>query len=233
MLLMGLVISMINSWSYGCQYERAHKKLFSYVEQSCIVSPENEVQLGKMHEFTMSHRFAKEESTQEATIETPDEAVGTEKMPPADLADWTIIKKQTKPEKLLNFNSTYYTIYPDTQAKPLTVLAYACSLVTCDYRVVDLLCSEGADPNTKNNDGLYPTTCCLKSLIRLYERRDEHKIYVENQQKKLQLLYDAAQKDSDGGVALLALDRSVGKLLTNDIRKWLGAELIDILEYVD
>lgn len=79
----------------------------------------------------------------------------------------------------------------------LSYLSYACQTLTCGAEMVKLLCEHGADPNIKRSDGLYPATCCLLALVRLYNRKyllpenTWHQL-MTNQRKKLDLLYASA-----------------------------------------
>lgn len=138
-------------------------------------------------------------------------------------------------KNLLILNSSYYVHYLQANPEPFTLLAYACSSVTSDYRIVQELCAIGADPNHKYQySGLYPATYIFKSLIWLYPRRNEHVHYIKNQVQKLSILNDAVPFDSFVTVARnnadetqedtdarLAVDRCVIKLITPEIKEWL------------
>ncbi len=133
-------------------------------------------------------------------------------------------------QKLLDLNSRYYVIYPQVPSEPLTALAYACHLVTCDSQVVFELCKMGANPNVKHEFGLYPATCCFQSLERLYPKKDEHAHYVENQMQKLRILNNVVQIDDFVHIGSeseptdeneLKVDWCVKKIMIGDVRDWI------------
>jgi hypothetical protein len=217
MIFVTLLVAIIATYCYGCEYEAAHKKLFYFVEQS-NVTLSGEVRARHAEEMTAfieAHRFIKEDIVKVDRVDY----IWVEK-------DGEIGVSEVKPRRLLELNSSYYTIYPSypPKPKPLTTLAYACDLVTCDHRVVETLCKAGADPNFKNLAGLYPATCCLRGLIRFYETKDENKPFVDNQLKKFKILqtFEILYDHGHGGDRSLFLDDDIKQFLTEDTEKGLG-----------
>lgn len=153
--------------SYGCQADKLYQTLFYKISHNCITSSEEtlKTQLNELGYFLDKHVHAWVERQN----------------------DILICGKQ---HGKIAANSSYHVIKAGDES--LTLLAYACDLVTCDYRVVELLCKAGADPNFKNQFGLYPASCCLKGLIRLYHRYHNDTVPVDNQLRKLAILYRAA-----------------------------------------
>jgi hypothetical protein len=219
MLTAGLLVAMIATCSYGCEYEMAYKKLFYFIEQSNVTfSDEDRTRHAEeMAAFIEEHRFIKEDR-----IKT-NEAYGPGIADASESVVATVC--EVKPRKLLELNSSYHTIYPSSLLNPklLTTLAYACSLVTCDHRIVEALCKAGADPNFKNSYGLYPATCCLKGMIRFYTPYDDNKPfnthpYFDNQVIKFGILYDHVHDFNGDGNKILFLDDDIKQLLTEDIK---------------
>jgi hypothetical protein len=220
MIFVTLLAAMIATYCYGCEYEAAHKRLFGFVEQSNVTfsDVDRARHASEMAAFIEAHRFIKEDIVKVDRVDY----IWVEK-------DGEIGVSEVKPRRLLELNSSYYTIYPSypPKPKPLTTLAYACDLVTCDHRIVRALCKARADPNFKNLDGLYPATVCLQSLIRLYTTYDENNPvdthpYFDNQMAKFGILYDHVPE----ATKYLFLDEDIKQLLTEDTRK----HLCDLLE---
>lgn len=104
-----------------------------------------------------------------------------------------------KDKDKIDFQYSCYT--PETRYS-LSYLSYACFTLTCGAEVVELLCQHGADPNLKRSDGLYPATCYLLAIVRLYEKKHVLKENVwnallKNQRQKFDLLYAAAMNVHD------------------------------------
>jgi hypothetical protein len=216
MVIAGLLMAMVAMCSYGCEYEALHKKLFYFIEQSNVTfsDEDRERHAKEMSAFIEAHRFIKEDRDT-VKVEIYDTYIIN------DTVVTTVI--EVKPRTLLSLNSSYHTIYPSSslESKPLTMLAYACDLVTCDYRIVETLCKAGADPNFKNSAGLYPATCCLRGMIRFYTTYDENNPfnthpYFDNQMIKFGILYNHCDH-VDGGS--LFLDVDIKQHLTKDIKK--------------
>lgn len=110
----------------------------------------------------------------------------------------------------------------------LAPLACACTLVACEPYVVEVFCKAGVNPNFKSRGGLYPATCCMRSLIQLYATNDDHRVaYINNQVKKFEILYSAVQDaENEGEKVPLIINHSVKELLTQDIERWLHDLLV-------